>query len=361
MSHGAPTALSIPTNSPLQRVPADYCPPGSARWFPLREGYDAGKTLFYTDHVSGHSKPEHTILMVHGNPECSYTFRHVRDHLLQSGASLRIVIPDHIGLGVSDQADFEMVDMHHAHNLWQLVKYLDLQRVILVVHDWGGPIGLGALLNEPERVQGLVALNTTVFPMPAEGFTYKNYPFPWLPWYLTPHLVPDALWGGVAAAVVCHARPQSTAEFLALTTDWLTRHARQGIAPDTPEYVFSQMLRSKANARSSKRNVRQTPVWGHGYRYRDRRHGLQDNHAFHADIQSRIQAWGPTGANLPACGYFGQWDPCGKEAVIQQWQRALPQMRHNTHRFADLGHFIEEDKGPEVAESILQMLSDRQQ
>ncbi|MGB1556496.1 MAG: alpha/beta fold hydrolase [Oceanococcaceae bacterium] len=358
MSRATPAALKVATNSPLQHLPPDYCPSGSGRWFRLDEGYDAGKTMFFTDHVTGRGTPEATVLMVHGNPECSYTYRHIRDSLMQSNRTMRIVIPDHIGFGISDHADFEMVDMHHAENLLQLVRYLDLQKVILVVHDWGGPIGLGALLQEPERVQGLVVMNTTVFPLPREGLTYRNYPFPWLPWCLTPNLIPDALWGGVAAAVVCHARPQSTREFLALSAHWLRRHARQSIATDTPEYVFSQMLRSKANARSSKRNVRQTPVWGHGYRYRDRRHGLQSNHGFHAEIQSSIRQWGPEGGHIPVCGYFGQWDPCGKESVIAQWHEALPQMRADTHRFAYIGHFIEEYKGPEIADSILQMLSE---
>lgn len=110
----------------------------------------------------------------------------------------RIVAMDHIGFGISDQADFEMVDMHHAANLLQMRRHLDLQDITLVTHDWGGPIGIGALIQEPQRVTAMLAMNTTVFPMPPDGFTYKNYPFPWLPWYLTPHLIPDAPSGGVA-------------------------------------------------------------------------------------------------------------------------------------------------------------------
>ncbi|MEC9364940.1 MAG: alpha/beta fold hydrolase [Pseudomonadota bacterium] len=349
--------MDLPSNTPLRDPPADYCPADGWRWFQPTEGYDAGKQMFYADlrtPAAVQAEPDVTVLLVHGNPECSYTYRHVRDALLASPRPLRIVAPDHIGMGLSDQADYEMLDLHHAANLRQLVRHLDLRRVVLVVHDWGGPIGIGALIDEPERVAGLVVLNTTVFPMPADGYTYRNYPFPWLPWASTASLVPDALWGGVAAAVVSHARPQGFAAFSRLAATWIWRHARGRIAPGTPEHVWSQSFRTTANARSSKRNVRQTPYWGHGYRYRDARHGVQDNHAYYAHIQQQLpHVWGPQGQGIPACGWFGQWDPCGKDSVIAQWHAALPQMRERTHTFADVGHFIEEYKGAEIAASIL--------
>lgn len=349
--------MNVNSNSPLQNPPDDYCPEGSDHWFKIPEGLDAGKTLFYYDYLTSETEaPEATVLFVHGNPECSYTYRKIRDGLNASGRPLRIVAMDHIGLGLSDQADFEMVDMHHAAHVLQLVRYLDLQNISLVVHDWGGPIGIGALLQEPERVANLLVMNTTVFPMPDEGYTYKNFPFPWLPWYLTPTLMPNAVWGGVAAAVVCHAHPQGTLAFTRTVTKWATKHIRDNIDPLSPEYVFSQMLRSPANAKSSTRNVRQTPFWGHGYSYEDKRHGTQDNHAFYARIHKNLsEAWGPTGQNIPVCGYFGQWDACGKDSVIAQWQEALPQIQQDTHIFPDIGHFIEEYKGAEMAVSIVKM------
>ena len=349
--------MQVLSNSPLQDPPADYAPAGSEQWFKLPEGLDAGKTLFYYDFETCPGQtPAATVLFVHGNPECSYTYRKIGDALIASGQPLRIVAMDHIGLGLSDQADFEMVDFHHANNVLQLVRHLDLQNLTLVTHDWGGPIGIGALIQDPHRVDAMLVMNTTVFPMPSDGYTYTNYPFPWLPWYLTAKLVPDALWGGVAAAVVCNAYPQGTLSFVGNVSRWLSRHARNNIAEDQPEYVFSQMVRTQANARSSKRNVRQTPFWGHGYRYEDSRHGTQDNHAFYQRIQSNISAqWGPQGRNIPISGYFGQWDACGKDSVIAQWQEALPRIKEDTQTFPDIGHFIEEYKGPEMAQSILAM------
>lgn len=204
---------SILTNTPLRSVPDDYLPQGSARWYSIPEGPDAGKTMFYFDH--GDERAEATVVFVHGNPECSYTYRHVRQSLSAAGAGVRMIAMDHIGFGLSDQATFEMVDIHHASNLVQLVRHLDLRDVTLVVHDWGGPIGIGALIDEHERVRNLVVMNTTIFPMPGDGLTYENFPVAWLPWCRTPALAPDALWGGVAARVVSHGEPQSTARFMA--------------------------------------------------------------------------------------------------------------------------------------------------
>ncbi|ORE85191.1 haloalkane dehalogenase [Oceanococcus atlanticus] len=351
--------MQIITNTPLRQVPADYCPPGSARWFELSEGHDAGKSMFYYDYLSGQGEPELTVLMVHGNPECSYTYRHIRDALVGSGRCVRIVVMDHIGFGLSDQADFEMVDMHHAANLLQLVRHLDLHDVSLVVHDWGGPIGIGALIEDEWRVRHLAVLNTTIFPMPSTGITYTNFPMRWLPWASTAYVIPDALWGGVAGYVVSHAEPQSSGRFLLNTAAYLLRHATRRIAPGTPEHVWAEGLRSKANARSSKRNVKQTPRWGHGYRYHDGRHGVQDNHAFYQRMQAGVaKAWGEHGRKLPACGFFGQWDACGKDEVIAQWQQALPSLRRATWRYPQVGHFIEEHKGPEIAEALL-MLADQ--
>ncbi len=349
-------AENIKSNTPMRQPPADYCPPESANWFVIPSGDDAGKTMFYSDCRVGSGEPIATIVFVHGNPECSYTYRHIRDALIVSGQPMRLIAMDHIGFGLSDQADFEMVDMHHAANLKHLIAHLDLTDVSLVVHDWGGPIGIGAFIDQPERVRNLLVMNTTVFPMALDGMTYKNYPFRWLPWSGTPYWVPARLWGGVAAYVVSHAAPQSAASFVTGVGRSCMRFVRAGFEPGSPEYVWSEPLRTRINALSSMRNVYQAARWGHGYRYRDARHGWQDTHDFHAGIQSRIaDVWGEQGRNIAVCGYFGGWDPCGQDSVVAQWHAALPRMREHTHRFPKVGHFIEEYKGPEMAASLLAM------
>jgi pimeloyl-ACP methyl ester carboxylesterase len=347
-------SITVKSSSPLKLLPEDYCPAGSEQWFRIPEGNDSCKLLFYSDYsITGESEVS-TVLFVHGNPECSYTFRYVRDALIEEGAPLRLVSVDHIGFGISDQASFEMVDMHHAENLSQLIRHLDLQNVTLVVHDWGGPIGVGAFLGQMDRVCSLIVLNSTIFPMPPDGYTYANWPLRWIPWCTFPTITPDSLWGGLAGYIVLNSNPAPIALSFVRSYIFQLRFALGRIPLNTPGYVFSESLRSKQNARSSKRNVLQTPKWGYGYSYEDPTLGHQDNHNFYRAIQEQVRSsWGPDGRTIPAAGHFGEYDPCGKASVVQQWQEALHMMSSNTHVYASAGHFIEEHKGPEIAASIL--------
>ena len=269
---------------------------------------------------------------------------------------MRIVALDHIGFGLSDQAGFEMVEMHHAANLLALVRRLDLRDVTLVVHVWGGPIGIGAFAREPDRVRNLLVINTTIFPMPEAGLTYANYPSAESPWSAFPDLVADEDWGGLAAAIILN----STREGLERSALDLVRHIAQfrdrRFPEASPAYVFSEPFRSLANVRSSKRSVRQTPVWGHGYAYEDRVHGVQDNRAFYETMREAVaREWGPAGRNIAVAGHFGQLDPLGKAEVIAQWREAFPRMAGMTFTYPDVGHFSEEVKGAEMARSILDM------
>lgn len=349
-------SIEVKSNSPLHSVPEDYCPPGSDRWFKLPGGHDAGKLLFYYDHSIAEETPQGIVLFVHGNPECSYTYRHVRDELLKHEAPIRIVAVDHIGFGISDQASFEMVDMHHSANLEMLIDHLDLRNVTLVIHDWGGPIGIGAFAGQMDRVDRLVVLNSTIFPMPEDGLTYTNWPAPWLPWHLFPSITPDISWGGLAGWAVPDYHPgpilRQISQSLLMQLRFVFRLIREG----TAEWVFSESLRSKANARSSKRNVLQTSAWGHGYTYTDSVVGEQDNHDFYRRMQEAVPSeWGAARRNIPVAGHFGTGDPCGKDSVIRQWREALPRMREHTHVYSAIGHFVEEHKGSEIAASILSL------
>ena len=128
-----------PGDTPLTRVPDDYAGGGDSRWFLVPDGPDAGKKLFFLDRRFGEGEGP-TILLVHGNPECSYTYRKVVAALehrnLPSGA--RVIAMDHIGFGRSDQASFEMVEMHHTHNLAQLID-----RSICATSRWSSMTGEG--------------------------------------------------------------------------------------------------------------------------------------------------------------------------------------------------------------------------
>ena len=99
-----------------------------------------------------------TLLFVHGTPTWSYEWR----HLLRAFApSHRCVAPDHLGFGLSERPrDFAYTPEDHARNLREFVRKLDLRDITLVVHDFGGPIGLPLCFEEPARIRRLVAVNT---------------------------------------------------------------------------------------------------------------------------------------------------------------------------------------------------------
>ncbi len=344
-------------NSPIKSVPQDYYPDGSAGWFVIPKGIDAGKKLFFFDHTKGEAPLKATLLFVHGNPECSYTYRKViKETMQRSSGKIRIVAMDHIGFGLSDQAGFEMVDMHHAANLLQLVQYLDLKNIVLVVHDWGGPIGIGTLLREPHRVKGLVVLNSTVFPIPKDGLTYENYPMPLFSWASTPNFIRDSAWKNSSAYAII-AKPSSSKVLIILKTLWYQVRASIGWYPKKEreaQKVFSAQFKSRKNTKSSKRMVRQTPVWGHGYVYEDPTEGTQDNREFYQFIQKNITPqWGPEGMNIKVKALFGTWDPLAKKEVIDQWEKALPQLKGNIQKFEGVSHFVEEHRPIEIAEAIL--------
>lgn len=101
-----------------------------------------------------------TILLVHGNPVWSFVWREQVRAL--AGEGFRVVAPDHVGFGLSDKpgdVSYYSLD-RHVRNMERLCDELGLRDVTVVVHDWGGPIGLGWVTEHPDRVKGLLVLDT---------------------------------------------------------------------------------------------------------------------------------------------------------------------------------------------------------
>jgi haloalkane dehalogenase len=99
------------------------------------------------------------VLLLHGEPTWSYLWRKIIPELPG-----RVVAPDLIGFGRSDKPEeigWYSYD-RHVESLLRLVEELDLRRLTLVVHDWGGPIGLRVAVEHEERFERLVILNTGI-------------------------------------------------------------------------------------------------------------------------------------------------------------------------------------------------------
>lgn len=150
----------------MERIPAPTLPPWLASQVPFeRYLIDVGGVRLHVMEA-GEGRP---VLMLHGNPSWGFLYRKVATALARD--RVRVIMPDLLGLGFSDKPREASVHTleHHAELMGRLVDELGLKDLVLVVQDWGGPIGLRAMAERRERVAGLVILNTVVGP-PRPGF-----------------------------------------------------------------------------------------------------------------------------------------------------------------------------------------------
>jgi haloalkane dehalogenase len=124
-------------------------------WAPVLRAGRGGHPVAHVD--AGDGPP---VVLVHGQPTWGYLWRRVLPGLLDAGA--RCVVPDHLGFGRSSKPrdDDAYSFAVHAGNVADLLDELDLRDATMVVHDWGGPIGLRAALERPDRVARLVLMDT---------------------------------------------------------------------------------------------------------------------------------------------------------------------------------------------------------
>ncbi|MBM4001422.1 MAG: alpha/beta fold hydrolase [Planctomycetes bacterium] len=132
-----------------------------------------GARMHYVD--EGNGSP---ILMVHGNPTWSFYYREL---ILRFRDRYRCVAPDHMGCGLSDKPAYHRYCMEQrVDELLVLIETLDLENITLVVHDWGGAIGLFAALREPHRFARFVLFNTGAFPPMRVPWRILACRIPWL-------------------------------------------------------------------------------------------------------------------------------------------------------------------------------------
>jgi cis-3-alkyl-4-acyloxetan-2-one decarboxylase len=121
------------------------------------------------------------VFLLHGNPTWSFLWRKVAIAL--SGARLRLVMPDLIGLGYSDKPRDPAAHTLENHAAWMgaVMDRAVPGPMIAVVQDWGGAIAMRALADRPERLAGLVVLNTALSPPRADFRPTRFHRFAQLP------------------------------------------------------------------------------------------------------------------------------------------------------------------------------------
>ncbi len=123
-----------------------------------------GLAYHYLDEGSGDP-----VVMVHGNPSWSFYYRNL---VLALRDRYRCIVPDHMGCGYSDKPSDDRYDYTLSRRIDDLERLLEQlginDNITLVVHDWGGMIGMGYAVRHPQSIKRIVILNTAAFHLPTE-------------------------------------------------------------------------------------------------------------------------------------------------------------------------------------------------
>lgn len=280
---------------PFEVDPDEY--PFKDHYMPYRDG-----SIHYIDEGSGP-----TILLLHGNPTWSYLYRNVVKELR---GEYRLIAPDYPGFGMSKAPSrYGFTPQEHSEAIEEFIRRLNLKDFVLVVQDWGGPIGMGYAVQHRESLRGLVVMNTWAWPaelLPMKLFSLVMGGWPLGYWLQTRRnffakvIVPQGI----------HHTENVTAALRKAYTDPFPTPASR-----VPTWVFPRQIRK---ARS-----------------------------WLAGIEARL----PGLADLPAHILWGTKDSAGfPPEAMAKWQGILP--LNETEVLDDASHYVQEDRPDRVAAAI---------
>jgi haloalkane dehalogenase len=284
---------------PFKVDPTEY--PFEDHWFPLRDGH-----VHFVDEGTGP-----VVLLLHGNPTWSYLYRQVIKDLR---GECRLIAPDYPGFGMSKApSNYRFTPQEHAGVIADLVQDLGVRELVLVVQDWGGPIGMSYAVGHRDQPRGLVVMNTWAWPatIPQRLFSIVMGGWPLGYWLQTRrnYFAKSMLPGGIF-----HSERVTPAFRKAYTAPFPTPRAR------IPTWVFPRQIRKA--------------------------------HAWLAEIESKL----PTLAEVPAQILWGTHDDPGfPQKEMAKWQRYLH--THETETLEDASHSVQEDRPDRVVASIRRVLA----
>ena len=284
--------------------------------FQSRYAHINGLRLHYIDEGPQGADP---VLLLHGNPSWSFYYRKL---VLALRRDYRCIVPDHIGMGLSDKpdvADYEFTLGRRVDDLEQLIGQLEVtEDITIVLHDWGGMIGMAYASRHPQQIQRMVVLNTSAFHLPV-GKT--------VPWQLRLARVPvlgASLNQGLnafcrGAVRLCVTQKPMTKEvrhaYLAPYDSWRHRLAVQKFVEDIPLSAGD-------------------PAW-----------------AIVTEVAQGLSRF----SGLPMLICWGMRDFVFDHYFLDEWIKRFPDAE--VHRFEDAGHYILEDAAEEIAPLVIQFLA----
>ncbi len=282
--------------------------------YPFVDRYLDRSGLRYHFVDEGQGEP---VLFVHGNPTWSFYWREM---IVALRGSHRCVAMDHMGCGLSDKPDdarYEYTLERRVEDLGALIDHLKLEKVSLVLHDWGGMIGLAWAVEHPERVSRLVLLNTSGFRLPET----KPLPF-------TLKLVRTAPLGAVMV--------RGLNAFAGLATTWASK---KRLDPRVKAGLVAP-YDSWQNRIATLRFVEDIPL-----RPGDR--------AWNAVL--RVEERLPLLKDVPTFVGWGEKDFVFDGHFLAEWRRRLPSAEY--HTFPEAGHYVVEDAKDELVPLVRAFLS----
>ncbi len=263
-----------------------------------------GLRMHYLD--EGEGDP---VLCLHGEPTWSFLYRTMIPPLARTH---RVVAPDYFGFGRSDKpTDVGWYSYDgHTRSIEQLVERLGLERITIVVQDWGGPIGFRLAIERPELVDRLVVLNTGVGAGRAPSETWLR--FRELVRRVGTELQPSRL------IVVSLAQPAGDGVLEAYDAPFPTPESRAGIVA-FPEAVPTELDHPNADAMNAVRNA--------------------------------LRSW-----EKPALVLFGESDPIFSTADGERMADLIPGAEP-AETVEGGGHFVQEDRGAWLGERIARWLA----
>ena len=273
-----------------------------------------GHRLHYVDEGPVQGEP---VVMVHGNPTWSFFFRGMIERLCDR---YRAVAPDHLGMGLSSTPPDDAYAYTLSSRVDDLEALLDAREITgditLVVHDWGGSIGLGYALRHPERIKRLVILNTAAFHLP-EG---KAFP------------------GSLRVA-----RARGIGPFLVRGLNAFSRAAVDRCAvtpmPHAVRCAYLDPYNSWRNRLAVLRFVQDIPLDPE-----DRSYDLL------TQIDESIRRY----REIPVLICWGMRDFIFDPDILDEWTRRLPEAE--VLRYEDAGHYLMEDAGKDVSDAVRKFL-----
>ncbi len=272
-----------------------------------------GLRLHYLD--EGQGAP---VVMVHGNPTWSFYFRRwvaaLRDRY-------RVIVPDHIGCGLSDKPGDDRYPYRLERRAADLEALLDSlgidDDITLVAHDWGGMIAMAYAVSHPERVRRIMLLNTAAFHLPES----KSMPISLL---LARSPIGALLVRGMnlfsrgtlsLGLKRCRLSPEERAGYLQPYDSWRNRIAVHRFVQDIP---------------------------------------LKESDPSYGAV-SKVQAGLDRLTDIPVILFWGMKDFIFDHHFLAEWERRLPHAR--VVRFEDAGHLVLEDAFEEIRQASEEFLA----